>query len=390
MFSRRVFESLACGTPVLSSESVGMSRMLGGHVRVARSTKDVADHLVELLGDEEMRVREGHRAYRHVHENHTYRHRMDEVFRRVGLKSLVSEQPSVSVLMPTMRPDNVLRCLDNFRKQAYQNKELILILNNAKFDLDAVREKTDFIPNVQVLHVEGRTTLGDCLNRGVEVASGRYVAKMDDDDHYGERYLADSVLAASFSDAEVVGKASFYMYFEDSDTTALAEVAREHTFTHFVTGGTLLIRVDVARGVPFDSISLMEDTNFLHAAAQAGCRIYAADRFNFLRVRIAPIVRSRRSHPGRRILEAVSSSDTRPGPGPCDDMTNKAAAAPERDLVSQVYLGLLDAGPTGDWLRRQDRLDGRQSPRTPRVGRGLQRRHLGGAARAARDCGHWS
>ena len=32
MFSRRVFESLACGTPVLSSESVGMSRMLGGHV----------------------------------------------------------------------------------------------------------------------------------------------------------------------------------------------------------------------------------------------------------------------------------------------------------------------------------------------------------------------
>ena len=285
MFSRRVFESLACGTPVLSSESVGMSRMLGGHVRVARSIKDVTDHLIELLGDEEVRVREGHLAYRHVHENHTYRHRMDEVFRRVGLKSLVSEQPSVSVLMPTMRPDNVLRCLDNFRKQAYQNKELILILNNAEFDLDAIREKTNFIPNVQVLHVEGRTTLGDCLNRGVEIASGQYIAKMDDDDHYGEQYLSDSVLAASFSDAEVVGKASFYMYFEDSDTTALAEVAREHTFTHFVTGGTLFIRADVARGVPFDSISLKEDTNFLHAAAQAGCRIYAADRFNFLRVR---------------------------------------------------------------------------------------------------------
>ena len=38
MFSRRVFESLACGTPVVSSESVGMSRMLGEHVRVTRST----------------------------------------------------------------------------------------------------------------------------------------------------------------------------------------------------------------------------------------------------------------------------------------------------------------------------------------------------------------
>ena len=43
---------------------------------------------------------------------------------------------------------------------------------------------------------------------------------MDDDDLYGERYLSDSVLAASFSDAEVVGKGSFFMYFEESDTTA--------------------------------------------------------------------------------------------------------------------------------------------------------------------------
>ncbi len=285
MFSRRVFESLACGTPVISSESVGMSRMLGDHVRVSRSKEDTIDHLLELMGDEEAREREGHLAYRFVHENHTYRHRMNEVFRNIGMESLVAEQPSVSVLMPTMRPENVLRCIENFTKQTYGNKELILILNNAQFDLGDVRKHTDGIPNVQVLHIEGRTTLGDCLNRGVTAASGNYVAKMDDDDHYGERYLSDSILAASFSDAEVVGKASFFMYFEDADTTALAEVAREHTFTHFVTGGTMFIRSDAAGDIPFDPISLREDTNFLHAATQAGCRIYAADRFNFIRVR---------------------------------------------------------------------------------------------------------
>ena len=285
MFSRRVFESLACGTPVISSGSAGMSEMLGEHVRVARNREDTIDHLLELMGDDEARAREGHRAYRFVHENHTYRHRMGEVFRRVGLESLVPDQPSVSVLMPTMRPENVSRCLENFSKQVYPHKELVLILNNAEFDLDAIRKEAGSTPNVKVVYVEGRTTLGDCLNRGVAAASGRYVAKMDDDDYYGERYLSDSVLAASFSDAEVVGKGAFYMYFEDSDTTALAEVAREHTFTHFVTGGTLFVRADVARRFPFDSISLREDTNFLHAAAQAGCRIYAADRFNFLRVR---------------------------------------------------------------------------------------------------------
>ena len=287
MFARRVFESLACGTPVISSESAGMSRMLEGHVRVTRTLEETKKHLQELMGDEEARVREGHLAYRFVHENHTYRQRIDEVFRRVGLVDQIgSEQPSVSVLMPTMRPENVAHCLESFRKQAYENKELVLILNNAEFDVDAIRRDAGYIPNVQVLHIDGRTTLGDCLNLGVEAASGRYVAQMDDDDLYGERYLSDHVLAASFSDAEVVGKGLYFMYFEAVDTTALRQAIPEHTFTSSVTtGGTLFIRTDVCREIPFDSISLKEDTNFQRAAARAGCRVYSADRFNFIRVR---------------------------------------------------------------------------------------------------------
>ena len=285
MFARRVFESLACGTPVVSSESVAMSRMLGDHVRVSRSREETEHHLLDLLGDEEARVREGHLAYRHVHENHTYRQRMDEVFRRIGLEPPASKQPSVSVLMPTMRPEKVARCLDNFKKQTYPDKELVLILNNAEFDVDSIRREADLIPNVQVLHVEGRTTLGHCLNLGVEAASGKYVAKMDDDDYYGERYLSDSVLAASFSDAEIVGKGLFYVYFESGDLTALIEWTSEHTFMALVTGGTLLVKAEVVRTTRFDSISRSEDTNFQRAAIRAGCRVYSADRFNYIRVR---------------------------------------------------------------------------------------------------------
>ena len=285
MFSRRVLESLACGTPVISSESVGMSRMLGEHVRVTRSVEETTDHLLELLRDEEERVREGHLAYRHVHENHTYRHRMDEVFRKIGLEPLVRKRPSVSILMPTKRPENVLRCVENFRGQNYPEKELILILNNAEFDLSAVERAVETIPNVQVLHIEGRTTLGDCLNQGVEAALGEYVAKMDDDDHYGEQYLSDSVLAASFSDAEIVGKGLFFVHFEAGNTTGLFKWTTEHTFMTFVTGGTLLIQADVVRDIPFESISVREDTNFQRAAFKAGCRTYSADRFNYIRVR---------------------------------------------------------------------------------------------------------
>ena len=108
---------------------------------------------------------------------------------------------------------------------------------------------------------------------------------MDDDDHYGERYLSDSLLAASFSDAEIVGKGLFYVYFETGDITALLEWTSEHTFMSFVTGGTLLVRKEVAEDIGFDSVSVREDTNFQRATMQAGCRVYSADRFNYIRVR---------------------------------------------------------------------------------------------------------
>ena len=288
MFARRVFESLASATPVISSESAGMSRMLGEHVRVARSKEETAGHLQELLGDEEARNREGHLAYRYVHENHTYRHRINEVFGRVGLEPLSMERPPVSVLMPTMRPQNVARCIENFTRQTYQNKELILILNNAEFDVEAVRRDVDDIPNVQVLHVEGRTTLGDSLNRGVETASGEYVAKMDDDDLYGERYLSDSVLAASFSGAEIVGKGTYFVHFEATNTTALRVNAPEHTFTSAtVAGSTMLIETEVARDTPFGSTSVGEDTKLQRSAVRAGCQVYSADVFNYVCARMA-------------------------------------------------------------------------------------------------------
>ena len=285
MFARRVFESLACGTPVISSESVAMSRMLGEHVRVTRNREDTERHLLDLMGDEEARVREGHLAYRHVHENHTYRHRMTEVFRRVGVEPPGTGPPPVSVLTPTMRPENVAHFLENFRKQTYDNKELILILNNAEFDVDAIRRDVESIPNAQVIHVDGRTTLGDCLNQGVEAAAGKYIAEMDDDDHYGERYLSDSVLAASFSEAEIVGKGVYFVYFEVTDTTALRENTPEHTFTStIVAGNTIFIQTDAARDVLFASLVRGEDTDFQQRAVRAGCRVYSTDRFNYLRV----------------------------------------------------------------------------------------------------------
>ena len=288
MFSRRVFESLACGTPVISTDSVGLRAMLGSHVRIARSPQDTTAHLGELLNDDEGRMREGHLGYRYVHKHHTYRYRMEDMFLEVGVKSERSaRQPSVSVVIATCRPNNVKFAIENYRNQVYGEKELLLVLNNAIFDVGSIEVQTKDLHNVRIIQIDGSATLGESLNRGVEEASGDYIAKMDDDDYYGENYLLDMMLAANFSEAEILGKGTYFVHMEGADVMALRNVAPEHEYSSYVCGGTLIVRRNVLREIPFPNRTRGEDSALLESARKAGCRIYSADVFNFLQVRRA-------------------------------------------------------------------------------------------------------
>ena len=286
MFSRRVFESLACGTPVISTDSVGLEATLGGYVRITRNSQDTTSHLNELLADEERRMREAHLGYRYVHSHHTYRHRMKEMFLEVGVESGdCARKPSVSVVIATCRPDNVKFAIENYRKQVYAEKELLLVLNNAIFDVGSIEARTKDLHNVRIVQVDGSVTLGKSLNRGVEEASGCYIAKMDDDDHYGENYLSDMMLAADFSGADILGKGTYFVHMKAGNITALRSVASQHEFTDFVAGATLTGRREVLREFRFPDCTRGEDSSLLAKASKAGCRIYSADAFNILVVR---------------------------------------------------------------------------------------------------------
>ena len=282
---RRVFESLACGTPVVSTDSPVLRDLLGDCVRLTRSAAGTTSHLEALLNDDETHAHEAHLGYRSVHRHHTWRHRLDAIMARIGLPPPERPRPGVSVVMPVMRPCNVARAVANFVRQSHPDKELLLVLNNARFDLDYIRETVRSVEHVQVLEIPGAPTLGACLNEGVGQASGRYVAKMDDDDHYGAEYLSDLVLAARFSGAEITGKATYYAYVESRDVMALRVVESEHAWVSGVTGATLFVERDVLNHVPFRKVRSSVDLFFARDARAAGCRAYSADRFNYVALR---------------------------------------------------------------------------------------------------------
>ncbi len=60
--------------------------------------------------------------------------------------------------------------------------------------------------NIKIYKLSENISLGRCLNFGVNKAKFNIIAKFDDDDYYGPKYLSDSLKAFDETDAKLIGK----------------------------------------------------------------------------------------------------------------------------------------------------------------------------------------
>ena len=125
------------------------------------------------------------------------------------------DTPRISSVLITKRPQLLNDCLESFRKQSWPNKELVLILNTGSVpdDLPELRE------NEHVMALPQAANIGECLNRAINFSTGRYWAKMDDDDFYSCTYLEETVNYYHSTQADLVGRSSTFFYFSGWDET---------------------------------------------------------------------------------------------------------------------------------------------------------------------------
>jgi spore maturation protein CgeB len=291
MCARRIFEITASGTPVVSTPSAAIGHYFDGFQVPQVTSPDEAEHVLRaLVRSPELRDRMVHLAQRAIWSGHTYGHRVDDVLAAAGVEApRASARPSVSALVSTNRPGQLDHVLATVGAQVGPDVELVLLTHGWGLPAADIRARAaqHGLHDVVVLTADADVPLGECLNRLVAAASGDLVAKMDDDDLYGAHYLSDQAFALDYSGADVVGKQAHYLRLERSDATVLRFAEREHRFTDFVMGPTLVTRRDVALGTPFEPVPRGEDTAFLRAVVAAGGAVYAADRYNFVQVRRA-------------------------------------------------------------------------------------------------------
>ncbi len=75
------------------------------------------------------------------------------------------------------------------------------------------------------------------------------------------------------------------MYLESQSAHLVRFPEREHRFTDFVAGPTMVMPRSVALEHRFPDAQIGEDSELLRRVVDAGGRIYSADRFEFVQVR---------------------------------------------------------------------------------------------------------
>ncbi|MNO52689.1 Glycosyl transferase family 2 [compost metagenome] len=191
----------------------------------------------------------------------------------------------ISVITCTKRHYCMDTLFQNYSRQTYKNKELIVILNHKDLKMKDYIKAAKLYKNVRIFNLPEHVPLGSCLNYGVKLAKYNLIAKFDDDDYYAPSYLTDSLRVLSRTKADIVGKRAHYMYLNGKKLLLLRYAKMANKYVPIVQGATLLVKRHVFNRVRFPNRNRGESVKFCSDSRAKGFKIYAGDPYHFIAMR---------------------------------------------------------------------------------------------------------
>ena len=290
----RAIENAACMCPtVFYGEFEGG---LGDNINFISDKVELASYVQGLLNGTLDLVSENHKRWREIYCNHTFRNRLDRIGDVLGIGCEANEKFLYSVVTPTMRLERLPRILENYERQSYANKELIIVVNGSQNDYLKIKKEVHHNLNITVCYMPSDNYAASSLNFASQFCEGEYVFRFDDDDYYGDAYLDDTALMMQSYRADVVGKfASFVKIDGDPDVYLRSETYRERNLRAYtsgevsnkygrISGATFGVRRKLLDSVPFPDLNLASaDSAFLEKLRIEApeTRLLKTDCFNF-------------------------------------------------------------------------------------------------------------
>ncbi|MDU4912105.1 glycosyltransferase [Clostridium baratii] len=276
MFSRRVFEGMACGTPVISTYSKGVDNYFGDIVIMDESNNKLAKKLINVMNNPYELKKKSVIGIREVLSKHTYENRMIYILDKVGIK-INDSKPKVSMISIANSKSDLKKIIDIYENMEYMNKEIIILADNL-FDgyIDCINKYNKKDIKVFINNYVERN-----YKEISELCKGEYIAFINKENTYGKNYLKDLILGYKYANADILGKASYYKIVKNKEK--FINEGNEYKYVN-----RLLLDRSIAKKSVFRQISLKDSLDYLKGNKESielfniGIRLFSADSFNFI------------------------------------------------------------------------------------------------------------
>lgn len=199
MFSRRVFELLASGTPIVSTPSVGIDEFFGQDlVWTVKNKVEAQEAIHTLLNNQEEWRKRSLMGIRKVFTEHTFQDRFSSILQIVGINEANNKLPQILCCIEAKESSDIDTLKSIINNQYKANKfELVpfVILRNQKLQTE--------LPNVVSKNEPIFQLIGQYLQRNQAVS---FVSLFANNNIYGKYYLLDLYLATLYANAQIISK----------------------------------------------------------------------------------------------------------------------------------------------------------------------------------------
>lgn len=274
MFSRRVFEGLASGTPILSSYSEGVKKIFKDIVMISENNEELRNNLKEIFGSETLYRSKSLEGIREVYLHHTYEHRLTFMLSKFGY-SVINNPKEVTVISIIKSKADLDKVIGYFHSQTWNNKKLVLFLDLFEGYIDILNQyNNENIKSFVLSYMEHYERIN-------QIVDTNFISFFDTNNFYGENFLMDFMIATEYSQADVVGKSNYY--YVKNEKLQENEEDNEYMYVNNLQRNAALINIRIFNGEKLSDIlqDFYKNDNLI-SYFKKGYRLFSSDKFNFI------------------------------------------------------------------------------------------------------------
>lgn len=274
MFSRRVFEGMACGTPVISTYSKGIKETFVDLVRMSETKAQLEQDIKEITKSNELYDRIALQGIREVFTKHTYKHRFLTLIDNMKLTIQEQFPMEIGVIAVIRNESEFDRIYDYFTRQTYENKKLYVFAENF---IGFEKIISEF--NKSDVQVYSRSYAEKVYMTMSEMSNSDFYAYFDCKNYYGQNYLSDLMICKEYvKDADVIGKRTFFK----GESLDLSLENNEYCYTTCLDKDRSIISRTKMENHSIEELLDENDTFFNEVSFASGTRFFSVDKYNFI------------------------------------------------------------------------------------------------------------